>query len=179
LTTALHHPLLCHPSQTCQSVSGIYVAAEFSKNGDLHLRYRINGAPLLPSAQSPAAADNLWQHTCCEAFVASAGEACYREFNLSPSSQWAAYRFTTYRQRDINFQPPVAPQISLTCLADGFELEAQIARELLPSGEFLEIGLTTVIESADGSKTYWALAHCAEQPDFHLRSSFTLRLPKP
>lgn len=129
--------------------------------------------------QTPATADNLWQHTCCEAFVASPGEGCYREFNLSPSSQWAAYRLTAYRQRDVDFQPPVAPQISLTHLADGFELDALIARELLPSGEILEIGLSCVIESPDGGKTYWALAHSAEQPDFHLRSSFTLRLTKP
>ena len=33
-----------------------------------------------------------------------------------------------------------------------------------------------VIEAADGSKSYWALAHGASQPDFHLRQSFALTL---
>ncbi|MEN9479092.1 MAG: hypothetical protein RLZZ298_487 [Pseudomonadota bacterium] len=129
--------------------------------------------------QSPAAADNLWQHTCCELFVASPSEDSYREFNFSPSGQWAAYRFTAYRQPDQDFQPPAAPQINVTRLNDGFELDALIARELLPSGNILEIGLSTVIEAPDGSKTYWALAHHADQPNFHLRASFTLRLPRP
>jgi hypothetical protein len=40
----------------------------------------------------------------------------------------------------------------------------------------LQLGLSAVIEAADGSKSYWALAHCATQPDFHLRQSFTLTL---
>jgi hypothetical protein len=38
----------------------------------------------------------------------------------------------------------------------------------------LNIGLAAVIENTDGNKTYWALQHYAEQPDFHLRQSFSL-----
>lgn len=67
----------------------------------------------------------------------------------------------------------------MRCLADGFELDALIPSELLPAGNTLEISLTAVIEALDGSKTYWAQAHLAQQPDFHLRASFTLTLPRP
>jgi hypothetical protein len=179
LITPLNHPLHCHPSQVCPSVSGISVAVDFADDGALRLRYRITGAPLLPAPQAPAAADNLWQHTCCELFVASADEDSYREFNFSPSGLWAAYRFTAYRQPDPAFQPAVAPQTTIRLLADGFELDALIARELLPTGNVLALGLTAVFESPAGSKTYWALAHHADQPDFHLRASFTLALPRP
>ena len=39
-----------------------------------------------------------------------------------------------------------------------------------------DVGLTAVIEDADGGIAYWALAHPGEQPDFHHPASFTLRL---
>ena len=179
MKTPISHPLQCHPSLTCQAVSGISVTAVFREDGALQLHYQITGIPLLPAQQAPAAADNLWQHTCCELFVANAGEASYREFNFSPSGQWAAYCFTAYRQQDQAFCPPVPPQSRLRSLADGFQLDALIPGELLPAGDTLEFGLTAVIEAHDGSKTYWALAHLAQQPDFHLRASFTLTLPRP
>ena len=152
---------------------------DFTENGALRLRYCVTGTPLLPTPQTPAAADNLWQHTCCELFVANADEDAYCEFNFSPSGLWAAYRFTSYRQPDLAFQPATSPQTTLRHLADGFELDALIARELLPTGNSLALGLTAVIEPHDGSKTYWALAHSADQPDFHLPASFTLSLPRP
>jgi len=102
--------------------------------------------------------------------------AGYREFNFSPSGQWAAYRFTGYRERDNNFAPTAEPQLALSLLAEGFELRAILPAVLLPTGNSLRIGITAVIEAADGSKSYWALAHCAAQPDFHLRQSFALTL---
>lgn len=179
MKTPLKHPLQCHPSLTCQAISSISVTACFREDGALQLRYQITGNPHLPAPQAPDAADNLWQHTCCELFVASAGEASYREFNFSPSGQWAAYCFTAYREQDQAFCPSLPPQTRIRCLADGFELDAVIPRELLPAGDTLEIGLTAVIEALDGSKTYWAQAHLAQQPDFHLRASFTLTLPRP
>ncbi len=60
--------------------------------------------------------------------------------------------------------------------ADGFQLDATLPASLLPSAHTLRIGLSVVIEASDGSKSYWALAHGAAQPDFHLRQSFALTL---
>lgn len=104
--------------------------------------------------------------------------AGYREFNFSPSGQWAAYRFTGYRERDEAFAPTAKPQLIFTPLADGFELRASLPAALLPPDSTLQLGLTAVIEAADGSKTYWALAHHAAQPDFHIRQSFALTLKR-
>jgi len=39
--------------------------------------------------------------------------------------------------------------------------------------------ITAVIEEADGTKSYWALAHPAEKPDFHHPDGFVLELPGP
>lgn len=177
----LTHPLLCHPASPCDVVRNISITSSFAENGDLKLLYRVIGeveSIKLPDAGQPAPADNLWQQTCCEAFVSAGDDDAYREFNFSPSTQWACYQFATYRQRENKFQPHATPQIILLQHADGFELATTIPAQLLPPGEVLDLGITTVIEASDGSKSYWALSHAAAQPDFHLRQSFTLALTR-
>ena len=88
-----------------------------AENGDIHLDYRVTG-PVdtlsIPAPCIPTSTDNLWQHTCCEAFVAARGEDAYHEFNFSPSGQWASYRFDRYRQRDEAFAPAARPTLAFT-----------------------------------------------------------------
>ncbi|NTV69060.1 MAG: DOMON-like domain-containing protein [Azonexaceae bacterium] len=170
--------LLNHPAAPGALSCAIAISAEMCVGGGLVLSYRVTAPPadiLVPAPQLPGPADGLWQHTCCEAFVMEDGEG-YREFNFSPSGQWAAYRFTGYRERDNAFTPAATPGITFTELTDGFELRANIPAALLPDGHSRRLGLTAVIEAADASKSYWALAHCAAQPDFHVRQSFALTL---
>lgn len=179
LPAAIQHSLLCHPSSPCPAVSAAKVSAELINNGTLALRYRLDCNPadiLLPAPQPAAAANDLWQHTCCEAFIAALDGLAYREFNFSPSGQWANYCFTDYRARDTAFIATTAPQITIHYRDDGVQLDALLGREMLPAANAWQIGLSIVIESTDGSKSYWALAHCAAQPDFHRRQSFTLTL---
>ncbi len=181
-TTLNHSPALslaCHPTTPCPIVSGVSIAAEFAGDGSLCLRYRISGDPAkmrLPTAQPPGTADNLWQHTCCEAFIATGAGGQYREFNFSPSGAWAAYQFNAYRQRDSHFVAAAAALITFNRHAAGFDLLARLPPQLLPPLAACELGIAVIIESGDASKSYWALAHCGEQPDFHCRQSFTLAL---
>ena len=149
-------------------------------DGGLQLRFALNGelsALHIPAPANTGFADELWQHTCFEAFVGTSEAVAYREFNFSPSGQWAAYAFTDYRQRDLAWQPLLAPHIATRRTADGLVLETHIAAALLPSdlGD-LHIGLSAVIEAADGTLSYWALTHTGERPDFHQGAAFTLRL---
>src|SRR6185437_8564676 len=51
----------------------------------------------LPRAATSGRSDELWRHTCFEAFVGAALDAGYYELNFSPSKQWAAYWFNGYR----------------------------------------------------------------------------------
>ena len=176
------HPLFCHPANRCATAHGVAASAWLTADGSLLLSYDVRGEPdgiRIPAPRPAGAADGLWQHTCCEAFVAAVDGPEYREFNFSPSGQWAAYRFHAYRDRDSGFVPPAAPQLALQRHASGFRLSARIAPELLPPGHVFNIGLSAVVEAADGGKSYWALAHAAAQPDFHLRQSFTLTLNRP
>ena len=182
MPNAHHHALLCHPALAGDSPCTVTASATLAPDGSLRLEYQLRGTDILiPARQTPGQADGLWQHTCCEAFVAAGEAPEYREFNFSPSGQWAAYRFTEYRERDMQFCAADVPRIDFAASADAFRLTASLPATLLPSANELQISLTCVVEGVDQGKTYWALAHCSPQPDFHLRPSFTLTLkvPKP
>lgn len=114
----------------------------------------------IPSRRRPRFADGLWRHTCFEVFIATRSRA-YREYNFSPSGEWAAYAFSSYRKRG----------------------RAKLARPrwngkvaTIPARGRLRIGLTAVIEEKSGALSYWALRHPRRKPDFHDRRGFTLDL---
>lgn len=161
--------LLPHPLYGRGVVTAI--AVTISRNGNaLELRYDVSGqigALAMPPRALPARADELWRHTCFEAFLARG--AGYDEFNFSPSTAWAAYRFDGYRTGMKNLETP-APAI---------RMEANGALTLTVScvaADALKLGLSAVIEEKTGDKTYWALAHPAETPDFHHPGGFAIDL---
>ena len=137
-------------------------------------------APLNCTPARWMAALIIWRHTCCELFIGVAGAAAYREFNWSPSGQWAMYCFSAYRVRDTSMQNGVvpAPRIIFASHATGWTLQARLDATALPPGaaEQIELGVAAVLEAADGSLSYWALRHAATRPDFHRRETFVLRL---
>jgi hypothetical protein len=123
-----------------------------------------------PAPASPARADDLWRHSCFEAFVQA--DDGYVEYNLSPSSEWASYRFDSPRQGMRNALEVATPG-ELDLAYDMLALETRIE---LPNGA-MRLGLSAVIEGVDGSFSYWALAHPSDKPDFHHPDSFVLELP--
>jgi hypothetical protein len=132
---------------------------------------RIASGLLLLPVQKTGAADGLWRHTCCELFAGETGEAAYREFNASPSGQWAEYGFSDYRVRDSFYLPGPTPRINFAPEPGGWKLELHLDHDF---GQF-ELGVSVVLETVSGELSYWALHHAAAQPDFHQRESFVLR----
>lgn len=168
--------LVCHPALPDGTVSGIAVTLAAGSDG-LVIRYRLDGdlaALRVPDPATPLPPERLWAHTCFELFVAQAGVAGYREFNFSPNGQWVRFDFADYRQRIASPASP-APRIETRRDAAGLELDVALGVEQFPPGDLL-IGLTAVVEHADGSHAYWALRHPAAQPDFHHRDGFALAL---
>lgn len=174
-------PLLCHPATPCALPLQLSVrlALTRSATGDcLQLHYQLCGDVAwlrLPAPAQPAPADGLWQHTCFEAFVGVHGDHAYREFNFSPSGQWAAYRFHDHRQRDRSTESPVRPLIDLQTGSDTLSLQACLPLTALPltsPPQPWDMGLSAVIETRDGQLSYWALRHPAERPDFHHRGGW-------
>ena len=174
-------PLTCHHSQATDTIKRFTASAERGADGWLHFRYVIRGAVeriALPARVAPHHMDELWHHTCFEAFIAAEDHPAYVECNFAPSTAWATYRFARYRTGMTTLAPIKPPRITLQTQPDGLVLEAQIHL-----GEFadcpLRIGLTAVIEDKAGSLSYWALRHPRAKPDFHHRGGFILRLAAP
>jgi hypothetical protein len=134
----------------------------------------------IPPVAASARTDELWQHTCFEAFLRPEPTEAYWEFNFAPSTQWAAYGFSAYR-KGMRTAGEVAPTI--IDVKNGSELfELQVALDLTglpetPRDAPWRLNVSAVIEEKDGHKSYWALAHPAGRPNFHDPDCFALELP--
>jgi hypothetical protein len=135
------------------------------------------GAPaerfVIPEGE-PGREDELWKTTCLEAFLREAGRKRYREWNFAPSGQWAAYDFSTPRKgmknADLERPPYIRMEDNLTWWAVGATIAVEADKQW-------ELGLSAVLEEKDGTKSYWALAHGGDKPDFHDPGCFIGRLP--
>jgi len=146
--------------------------AQFLIHGDASL--------VLPTRRKPRRTDGLWAHTCLELFLKPAGSEHYFEFNFAPSTLWAAYALDGYRS---GMEPlhMAAPSFNASPLkkSDIFLLRAQMdwhGREKVKSWQ---VGLSAVIETTSGERSYWAVRHPPGKPDFHHPDCFALELPAP
>jgi len=102
----------------------------------------------------------------------------YREFNFSPSGEWAVYDFRNYRNGGV-LENDLAPGIVVHKTMDRLELGAEIGQVLLPQGRPLRLGLSAIVEDAAGILSYWALRHPPGKPDFHHTDTFALQMRSP
>ncbi len=173
--------LTCHPQTPSQSIREIDVMVEEAKNGSLLLTYCLAGDISglgIPESRPPRRADHLWRHTCFEAFVMAGEGPEYREFNCSPSGEWAVYEFRNYRSGGV-LENEVAPGIVVHRTMERLELSAEIGQVLLPQGRPLRLGLSAIVEDAGGLLSYWALRHPPGKPDFHHTDAFALQMRIP
>lgn len=170
--------LVCHHSTPTDAVTGIDVEVLREADGSLHFRYALRGDGtriVLPAPASAQHTDDLWHHTCFEAFIACEDDAGYVECNFSPSRAWATYRFTRYRTQMARIEPDEPPRIELQRNRNGITLDARLRLDDV-AGARLRLGIAAVIEERDARLSYWALRHPRARPDFHHRAGFILRL---
>lgn len=172
--------LVCHPDAPDAAVRAISVLPAREPDGSLTLDYTLSGdlaALRIPDAATGLPRERLWAHTCFELFVATPETAAYREFNFSPDGQWMRFDFADYRQRAASADPATASVPPLVVRRDAavLQLTVRLPVEHLPAGKLL-LGLTAVVEHADGSLRYWALRHPSGRPDFHRREGFAFAL---
>lgn len=164
--------LVCHPQTPCNAVRNIEAQVEKTPQGRLEIHYRIEGdleQVRIPPPRAACPGERLWQHTCCELFVAGHREDAYHEFNFSPSGQWAAYAFLAYR-KGVPLQVD-DPQISVRRSPGALELRATVHEV----GK-LRLGLSVVIEDDSGGLSFWALRHPSGKPDFHHPEAFAVEI---
>ncbi len=133
-------------------------------------------APLHPHPRC----DELWQHTCFEAFIAKPGEERYWELNLAPSGAWNVYQLDGYRRNlrtDRRYGPvPLFWQAETTQAS--LEARFTLPDELVVETRNLTIGLAVVLETGMSSLSYWALCHPGPEADFHRRDGFSLLMTR-
>jgi hypothetical protein len=181
----MRHVLKLHPDSRCSAVAQIDVSIERPRPGHLTLGYVVAGEigdVLMPAPAAPKRTDELWKHTCFEAFVQAPPALPYYEFNLSPSTQWASYHFTSYRSGMTNATLIGEPKIDAQSSPTRFELLAALnvnGLPGLPADAMWRLAISAVIEETNGDKSYWALAHPLGRADFHHSDCFALELAGP
>ncbi len=183
--------LLPHPDLPSSGVRRVAAGAEAAGPDSLRFHYVLEADPRLvrvpPPVTDAGRTDKLWAHTCFEAFVAFLESPGYLELNFSPSGQWAAYRFDSYRQ-GMAAALEAAPRLALRRVAERLELEAEVKlggslrsteRGSGPARRRLRLALSTVVEDREGRLSYWATCHPPGRPDFHHPEGFSLELELP
>jgi hypothetical protein len=174
--------LTCHPETRGDAIRSISAHVGRTADGMLSVTYSLQGALArvrVPAERSPRITERLWQHTCCEIFVARKSVTEYHEFNFSPSSEWATYAFASYRDGGLLADEALNPHITARCAAERLDLAARLSLARLSPlhvGAKLAIALAAVVEDDTGALSYWALRHPSKKPDFHHPDSFALEL---
>lgn len=175
--------LVCHPATPCSALTAVTADVRWLPDGRLGFYYVLEGLVAqvrLPTSAQADRVDELWRHTCCEAFVAGPTAGGYSEFNFSPSGAWAAYRFTGYREGMRPVAVVADPVIDVRTTAKRIELDAFIGSRSVPLGDDgLHLGLAVVVEEVSGALSFWALAHPSPRPDFHHADGFRFALASP
>jgi hypothetical protein len=175
----MHVELWAKPGFDAFRIEAIAVDVERASASLLRLSYVVRGdldQLVLPPPAPPFRTSNLWKATCFEAFLKAAGRESYREFNFSPSGQWAAYDFTGYRTGMAEAWVPAAPDITLVRHEDRLELNIALSIDL--PDEPYRLGLAAITEERELPISYWAASHpSGGDPDFHHDAGFVLKLP--
>jgi len=176
--------LKAHPSTPNDAVRSIGVRLRAVEPGVLEFGYSMSAEMsrvCVPSTDLGVRTDALWRHTCFEAFVAPADGAAYYEFNFSPSLNWAAYRFTAYRDGMSTVEINRGLEITVRRGHDDLELTSTVrlgqVNDLRDAHRW-RIALAAVIEDKNGRLSYWGLRHPPGKPDFHHATGFAMEVAR-
>ena len=208
--------LVPHPDTPPTAIGSLACSISWQGPGLWCFDYIVGEPPealSLPVPAAPQRSYGLWERTCFELFLRQPGFGPYYEFNFSPSGEWAAFGFDSYRSgmaelavaqplitstdrrqfalamtsylTNLGMDPEQASSLAATKVDSGpapaqnYALSATLEDPSFGAPGPWEAAICAVIEEADGTKSYWALAHPPGAPDFHHPDCFVLDLPPP
>jgi len=151
------------------------------QDSSLSVAYQITSPPNTVKYTTPnphpSRQNDLWRTTCFELFAKPFSRTEYWEYNLAPSGDWNAYRFTAYRS-ELQAEEQISDIAIETEIANStlVGLKAVLPLPTALIGQKLAIGITCVIEDTAGNMHYFALQHPGAKPDFHDPAGFVLTL---
>lgn len=172
-----------HPADDRAPGIGVEVAVRREPPDALEMHFRLTGNVTELRFPPPARAervDDLWHHTCFEAFVRASDDDAYLELNFSPSGEWAAYHFSSWRNGMRPALECAAPSIRFDVGGEAADLHVGLTlgwATRLRDADW-RVGLAAILEDRKGRKSHWALAHAPGPPDFHHADTFTCELPR-
>jgi hypothetical protein len=168
--------LIPHPDFPPDGLTSLEVEVEYDgEEISVDFRATPRDAVLLPQSRGGGRRDGLWEATCFELFLKPAGGEGYFEFNFATSAEWAAYRFSGYRDGMEPLPAPLDFCISAWPWAEVELLSVDLDLAFLPPGP-TRVGISAIIEEVGGRRSYWALAHGPGEPDFHNDACFVLEV---
>ncbi|MGD1913756.1 MAG: DOMON-like domain-containing protein [Rivularia sp. (in: cyanobacteria)] len=159
-------------SKTDLQITGNLCRENHTLSVNYALKGDLNQIEIPTIAEKPSRKHELWETTCFEFFLGLEGSNRYWEFNLSPSGDWNIYRFENYREG--MEEDTAVKSIPFNILRDSNSLFLSLEfnmHQLLPIVFNFKVSTTAVIKDKYGDISYWAVKHCAEEADFHLRDS--------
>jgi hypothetical protein len=182
----MEHTFSLQPFPSTETLPNIKITGNIARNENLLIiNYALTGdiaeVEIISPSETPMRKNELWEHTCFEFFIGIKNSSCYWEFNLSPAGDWNVYSFDRYRQgmqEEVTFSTlpfSVHHSSDYFAIALDFDLDKIIPHEQVTEN-ILDVAIASVIKSKNSQVSYWALTHCAEEADFHQRSSFILDL---
>ena len=174
--------------QDPQESPDLLLSAEFvwREGGILELSYNLRPAQRdgdllavsLPSIQPSSVPmqgdrrDELWKHSCFEAFIGVPGSQQYWEFNVSPLGHWNLYSFERYRQGGSGLVEALPPSVTVRQTRRDCRCDVVLdLRPWWPIEGMPELGLTMVVEEINGRLNYWTLYHPGKAANFQDRPS--------
>jgi len=116
-------------------------------------------------------ADKLWLDTCFELFIASANSNSYLEINISPSTKWNIYHFTSYKEGMKKSDIISIPTIKIDRYHEYvLSFESIISEDCFDQG--LLINLCVILLDRKGVRHFYSINRREESPDFHDRDYF-------
>jgi hypothetical protein len=125
VTDSVPLTLACHPQTPCQAIRGVDAVIGAAPGNILTLAFVLEcdlSRLRIPEPRSSRRAGGLWAHTCFEVFVMAEDGPGYREFNFSPSGEWAVYAFRSYRdggELDVDLAPGIVVRRTMNPIGAG------------------------------------------------------------
>lgn len=146
-------------------------------DGILRVEYGLSGLScqtLFPTpSASPARRLQLWRQTCFELFWGPLQEPNYWELNAAPAGHWNILAFAGYR-RGLTEEPRIGARVTTCHHPDGFSLRCTLPVASLGCPGPYRLAPAVIICLGDEGRTFWAVRHPGETPDFHHPLSFAL-----
>lgn len=163
-----HWPEMPHPTLTgCLTIVNDALQIEYDLSG-------LNRPADLPApSPKPARRLQLWRHTCFELLWGPLHHPNYWELNASPAGHWNILALADYR-RGMTEEHRIAARIRTQRRPHGLSLSCAVPIAGLEHADAYRLAPAAIIRLADGQRTFWAMHHPGDAPDFHHPSSFTL-----